>query len=120
MTPTPELQRQYDELVAAIVKAVPEIADDCWCGLSMSFCNCCKPQMRELRLEDVLRALMHHSDKRVVAVDYFGNWIRFKEWDGKSQNQWEFLDNDARWQPGKPLSDQSDETKLWLHSLLLP
>lgn len=103
--PTPEQQRQYQELEAAIMRKVyPEAVYDEQYG------EWAMPNgnggffLKKPGLEDVLRMPDPARMRGATEIENALHCYRFLQ----------------MWQLGKPLSDQSDETKLWLHSLLLP
>ena len=119
MTPTTEQQRQYQELEAAIMrKCYPEAVYDEqygeWAipnGNGGFFWK--KPW-----LEDVLRALqkcvkVRHGWLEVTPWGRFNLYFN-KEYEIESDEITDFTD----WDLGKPFSDQSDECKKFLHSLL--
>jgi len=106
-TPESALEKAYSELVAAVVKAVPEIGEnkteDNAYGIPPYEINA-----RPITLEDILRAWVSKQD--IGANFYLGNYpmgavIRLHR---------------LEWTLGKPLSEQSDELKLFLRSLLVP
>lgn len=91
---TNEQATAYYELVQAIVSAVPELRNPAFSEELLS---------RPITLEDVILAaadILPGMDNKAWA-DCIYEIVR-------------------RWYLGKPLSKQSDETKLWLHSLLIP
>ncbi len=120
----------YSELVAAIVKAVPEIRnEDAWHEWKgKNVCSICSTDqskdgweqncLRPITLEDVLRTLEYSYvlDKhREIGIDSRGSWLTFDgEWLHAD------LENETKtwWSIGKPLSEQTDECKLFLHKLL--
>src|SRR5690242_2919741 len=66
-------------------------------------------------LDDVLRA-MQKIERREFAMNCSGTFLE-KHFDPRMPYPaWEYLSK--RWQLGKPLSDQPEETKRFLHSLL--
>lgn len=118
MNPLPP--QAYGELVAAIVKAVPEI--NAWCSICKEeataqlpngkyFCLCDDGAVlgRPITLEDVLRAL--------DANDFNTKGDVGMSSDGRVYRMFPEMQR-IIWILGKPLSDQSDELKVFLHSLL--
>lgn len=118
MTPTTSPQRQYEEMVQKICEAVPECRDGdrCHCcGYSPcdhSTTGCPWLIGRVPNLDDVLRAIRLKRTDRAYAVDDTG--LIFSAEIPSLSNRSE----DAHWILGKSLSEQSDECKRFLHSLL--
>lgn len=117
LTPTPEQQRQYDELVAAIVRAVPECRDG-------GKCHCCNldpcdhsttgcPWLigRTPGLEDVLRA----TNGIWMGVSHTGYMARMNFTSLLPGGEYWHLGHDLAWH-----RDNAPETIKFLHSLLLP
>ncbi len=113
MTPTSSIQRQYDELVAAIVKAVPEIIER-----PKVYCEVCDEwsyRDEAIRLEDVLRAVREARQKD-VHTQATGKKMYFKDIWGEGLDQ-----NTPLWHLGLDLAwhrDNAPETITFLHSLL--
>lgn len=113
-------QAMYEELVAAIVKAVPVIKkhpafkgeyEECIvCGVirESAFLRECS---RPITLEDVLLAEIETIDKEHHPTNPSVRDQLYKQWTLKTL---------AEWSLGKPLSEQSPETISFLHSLLKP
>ncbi len=104
--------QKYSELVAAIVKVVPDIKVELLPPFLMRQAKTASEMhaYRPITLEDVLRALQRREDDFVTTVNQQGE-IRTLDSYGEPQRG-------ADWHLGAPLSDQSDETKDFLHSLL--
>jgi hypothetical protein len=115
MTPS-ETATAYEELIAAIVKAVPDIRQnmhrygDCsWCwNPSRTVCE------RPITLEDVLRACPKSKPRLVVSIQ--GEFLIVSP---DVTDTWYSSNKFPKWSLGKPLSEQSDELKSFLHSLLV-
>jgi len=106
------LDKAYSELVAAVVKAVPGIQDQPCTHKLMADENGCPflDHSRPITLEDVLRWM-----------DTLGGGGNRKWWNVCSDGMiCVGFRIHAQWHLGKPLSEQSDELKLFLHSLLVP
>ena len=101
---TKELAAQYEEIVAAIVEAVPECATREWnAGHGSSDEGWYPP---DPNLEDVLRAYRKDKDLTQYLVE-----------------KWYYIDQEEllfKWHLGKSLREQSKETITFLHSLLCP
>ncbi len=116
---TPENE---EELEAAIVKAVPEICAG-KARMILGFGRHLQPEvsvMRPITLEDVLRALDKSEIGCGLAITTTGKVIETTIDD--DLNTFEEVGDDLGsivvWKPGKPLSDQSEPTKQFLHQLL--
>ena len=107
----------YEELVSAIVKVVPEInepveikeayfAENPKNDRPAVYEDC----YRDITLEDVLRAYQRKPS-------YGAASLHRAMLAGKVRDN-DYLKILSRWHLGKPLSEQSDETKLFLHTLL--
>lgn len=125
MTDSQKIERLEAELVAAIVKAVPEIVEGLHClnNVHAEFLPSRgkKKVARPITLEDVLRALRQTEDGRSIAVTAGGVFIEFTFTEDTGGTYQELGDEKGRivqWQLGLPLSQQSDECKAFLHSLL--
>ena len=140
----------YRSLVAYIISVVPEIMEDfhicseCshsreshyWNGGGLkeyseedSSCHSCgceeykhsvtKILGRPITLADVLRAMkisdVHNENQ--VSVTYDGHFFDHYDF---SVEEFDCRNEKKRWLLGEPLSEQSDELKLFLHSLLVP
>lgn len=139
MTPTPEQQRQYQELVEAIVRAVPEIMEwrcercrkkyaeyvngcvICWnddlpVAVNRSLYEGRKVSAtpRPITIEDVLRSNVSRQGHRDLAVDESGHfWVRHEHgWNWQGEITW-LLGHDLAWH-----KENAPETILFLHSLL--
>lgn len=138
---TPNIEQVEKELVEVICKAVPEIQGEdelCpKCGGSTAtqsdpdcqYCKLCelndaynsvawkKELLRPITLEDVLRAM--RGPNRGLGKYYIecvtGRIIESQNVDHETSRD---ADTGVVWHFGKPLHEQSPETKLFLHSLL--
>ena len=99
--------KEYEELTAAIAKALPEIEE--MGGYEDGDENRPITHIRPITLEDVLRA--NYGNPLELSIDD-GGWV----WT-RPLNDWE-SNGDIRWNLGKPLSEQSPETLNFLHKLL--
>lgn len=71
---------------------------------------------RPITLEDVLRALKESKREWIYAIDCYGNLLEYNPEEGWEVEVHEY--NLFKWHLGKPLSEQSQETITFLHSLL--
>ncbi|MDB5344212.1 MAG: hypothetical protein JWP89_2589 [Schlesneria sp.] len=114
------------ELVRAIVKAVPEISysqcEKCsyyWYDERRTCTRCgeyVKTHLasRPITLEDVLRACPKSKPRLVVSIQ--GEFLIVSP---DVTDTWYSSNKFPKWSLGKPLSEQSDELKSFLHSLLV-
>lgn len=113
---------KYDELVAAIVKAVPEIYETARGPICHSHTSCAfhchgRPIIavnRPITLEDVLRAL---GENYAVGGDG-----RIREWNGAGDG-WTLKERYYKWHLGHDLAwhrDNAHQTIFFLHGLLTP
>lgn len=108
----PEQTAAYDELVEAIVKAVPEID---YLNGQTAFPNLLsivpiEERLRPITLEDVLRAI--HKRSKLLHVNSYGSIC-----EALDRHRW--VQTGIRWDFGKPLSEQPPETIEFLHKLLV-
>lgn len=120
---SPSAPSKYDQVVQAIVKAVPEILAPCHIHAKMkedkyrknlSACLLCAKKIpRPITLEDVLRAhkIRFPADGTMRTNESF----RRHHTGQFSEDIWDFY---SQWHLGKPLSEQPPETIAFLHSLL--
>ena len=119
--------KDMSKLEQAIIKAVPGIEIRSYCGQHRKperGCGKCEGTIiRPITLEDVLRAIdnpITQSDGKITQLileNINGEKLEFGFYDVKNPEAVWFTGID--WNLGKPLSDQSKETKDWLEELIV-
>lgn len=121
---TTDISTIEQELTAAIKLTVPDVYIRV-CGVCQyihdgdrrGYCTCgafmgseCPIRTRSITLEDVLRALQFQCHYQVC------NWGSMKD---VSRIAIKGREDECQWIIGKPLPEQSEDTKRFLHSLLV-